>query len=59
MEVLRRLRLPTASLPTKLMVALSVLVTVVIAGSATFLVERERGNVEGFLAAEAFPRAEQ
>jgi PAS domain S-box-containing protein len=44
MTLLRRLRLPTASLPTKLMVALSVLVTVVIAGSATFLVERERGE---------------
>ena len=44
MELLRCLRLPTASLPTKLMVALSVLVTVVIGGSATFLVERERGE---------------
>ena len=49
MERLRRLRLPTASLPTKVMVALSVLVAMVIGGSATWLVERERGERLGRL----------
>ena len=44
MELLRHLRLPTASLPTKLMVALSIVVIAVVAGSATLLVERERGE---------------
>jgi hypothetical protein len=43
-EFLRRFRLPTASVHTKLMVALAVLVAVVTAGSATFLVERERAQ---------------
>jgi len=42
MKFLRRLRFPTASLHTKLTVALAALVAVVAAGSATVLVERER-----------------
>ena len=42
MEILRRLRLPTASLHTKLTVTLAILVVVVTAGSVTFLIERLR-----------------
>ncbi len=42
MTLLRRLRLPTASLHTKLTVTLAILVVVVTAGSVTFLIERER-----------------
>src|SRR4030095_3884714 len=44
MELLPRLRLPTASLHTKLTVTLAILVVVVTAGSATFLIERERAE---------------
>ena len=44
MELLPRLRLPTASLHTKVTVTLALLVVVVTAGSATFLIERERGE---------------
>ena len=44
MELLPRLRLRTASLHTKVTVTLALLVVVVTAGSATFLIERERGE---------------
>jgi PAS domain S-box-containing protein len=44
MELLPRLRLPTASLHTKLTVTLAILVVVVTAGSVTFLIERERAE---------------
>jgi PAS domain S-box-containing protein len=49
MEILRRLRLPTASLHIKLTVTLAILVVVVTAGSVTFLIERERGERLGRL----------
>ena len=44
MAFLSRLRLATASLHTKLTVALAILVVVVTAGSVTLLIERDAQN---------------